>query len=156
MATVTRQPIRDVKLSMVLHIRSVFSDMSWDVSVVEGWLDDNPDSRPPVIAVVVPDWRGNPFELGNSKNETMYNIEIETQANTGPQLDDIMFILSDNMSGIDIIEFNTAMPGDGGYNAVTQKVSNGRVVGEIESREVDMIEHGGRVHFWLRESKPRE
>ena len=151
------QPERLIMKSIILHLQTALTTVGWTTPedwVVEGYINDNPDSRPPVVGVFVGETNGRSFELGNSNRQGLHSVEIEVWAVNTNQLLDLLSCVSNNVDNIQIIDFNTAMPGDVGYDADAQEIARGYISDRVNSRVMDTTDHTGRVSFILRESKP--
>ncbi len=153
--SVDQQKTRLVHKSIVEHVKSALTTVGWTTPedwVRTGFLPLNPADIL-MVAVPVPERRTRSSEMGNSTRVGIYFVDIECRAKTNAQLSDLMFSIVDNMDFVQIIDFNQAEPGDGGYNADAQELARGHVSEGIHSRVLDDQLHTGRISFQMRESK---
>ena len=153
--SVDQQKTRLVQKSIVQHlIGTSLSDWTTPTNWVQvGYLYDNP-SDPPAVSVPMPERVTRSFELGNVNRVGTYLTEIDVRAASQTQLTDLMDSIAENLDNMRIINFNTAEPHEGGYDAVAQTVARGYINDAISTKVIDPQENEGRVSFQLRESKP--
>ena len=146
-----------VQISLIEHLRTALTAEGWsDTSdwVVAGYIDVNPTSRPPVVGVHIPETHRSSFEVGSTSRQGHYTVEIEVWGANITQLQALLTCISKNVDCVQLVDFNTAMPGDDGYDADAQEIGRGDPMGDVVSRIVDEQDYTGRVSFILRESKP--
>ena len=148
------QDSRIVQLSVQQHIEALLVAQGWDSPdewVIMGHVQ--PESRVPVVAVLVTTSNGRSFELGNSSLQFSHSIEIEIKGKATPQAHDLKDIIAKNLNSMFIVNFNVAMPDDIGYDADAQRLAAANVM-SVSSRVVDELEHTARVSFILRPDGP--
>lgn len=133
--------------SVITHIDGVLTGEGWTVEVVPGGEIDS-NTEPPVVGVQVTDERTWGLESGSVTLATEFRFEVIVYADTDGRMDDLKDVIIKNLHGIDIINFNTAMPGDVGYDADAQRLAGGHATG-VRSSVVDRGENIVKITFEL-------
>lgn len=152
---VDQQETRLVQKSIVRHLIGT-SLVGWTTPtnwVKIGFLYENP-STPPAVSVPVPEGLGDSFELGSTTLWETYLVDIDCRANSNTQLSDLMDSIGKALTGIRIINFNTAEPHEGGYDESAQTVARFPHATNIRKRVLDPQESEGRISCQLRPSGP--
>ena len=150
-----KQDTELVQLSLVEHIRAALLTSGWTTPAK--WVNPvyiEPETSPPAVGVRVLSVRRTTYESGNIKRQGNYRIVIDVKGANAVQLSDLDDCITNNLSGIAIINFNTAMQGDGGYDAAAQTIAYGECSENIEANIIDLVEFQSRITFILRPDRP--
>ena len=133
-----------VMRSLVTHLIAQLTSDGWDGTsdwVVQGHVTDNPDARPPVVAVFVPEVFDASYELGNTELRGEFRVEIEVWGRDNTSLINLMACVRKNLKNIALLDQNDA------------EVAKGNAGELVRSNVLDTINFSGRVRFTLRASQ---
>ena len=146
--------IRSILDSVLVHIQSTLTDLGYsdtDQWVKRGYIQ--PETSPPAVAVSYGSGAWSEFETGSLSLEDRIRVRVDIYASTATQLEDLMAQIANNLEPMRIINFNTAMPGDAGYDAEAQTIAWAFIT-DIAGVILDPLEHTARVNFLLRPDRP--
>lgn len=144
-----------VKLSVLEHIKAALVAAGWsNVSkwVRLGYIEQ--ETSPPAVGIECTETHRITYEVGGAIRGIRAYIDIEVEAIDKPQLEDLKDTIEGCLDNIQIVNFNTAMPGDDGYDADAQEIARGLAGETIRGRVVDDISFTARVSFTLVTNKP--
>ena len=130
MAVINKQAEELITDSLVYQIQQGLTTLGWSNTtkwVIIGYVE--PEGGPAVVAIDYNREVQIPRELGSKRTQGIYIFNIEIRGTSDKEASTLkdMLIGSGSNDGIlnplRIINTNTAMPGDGGFNAVTQTIT---------------------------------
>jgi len=132
---INKQAEKLIEDSLRYQIETGLGTLGWDDTdewVIIGYVE--PESSPPVVAVKYNRESQIPRELGSKRTQGIYIFNIEIRGSSDEEASAIKdcIIGSGANDGIinplRIIDMNTKMPGDAGFNAVTQTLVYASVI----------------------------
>lgn len=143
--------------SVILHIRTALTTAGFTNPATSNWVNEgyvDPQTKTQIVGIVIPYSSARGYELGNTERVKQWEFQIEIFSPVKRQRSLIQTKIEQCLHTIPVINFDTYMPGDVGYDATAQTVAYLEPVGDINSSIIDALQQRARIIVTLEADQP--